>query len=321
MIDLPVSAGLSAILMLHRVGDRDPTRIPANQNMVVTPGEIDDFILDAKNKGWSFVSLDAVSESIKKRRQLKKSLVFTFDDGYLDNLLEAAPILVSHEVPFVVYVSTGYIGTRSIPWWYKLEEILAAHRKVRLPDGSEFAIENLEKKQSLFLLIRKEIMRSATEAKPYKDWIEMNLADPVIEQRRLFMNWDEVEALASLPNVTIGAHTHSHAVLSRLADDDAYEEIRRSKEILERRINREVRHFAYPFGGIAEASEREFRQAEALGFETAVTTQFGAVDTAQPNRYSLPRCFYEPGLTMDGLQNKLVKNVLKSRLKKLLIRV
>ena len=316
---LPRYADYSAILMLHRVGIRDPGRIPANQNMVITPAELDTFLADCKKSGWSFISLDELATSIKKGSSLNKILILTFDDGYLDNLLEAAPVLVSHEVPFAVYVSTGFIESEDIPWWYALEGILASCRELRLPDGLEVYVENRREKQAVFLSIRQKIMASGNVAKVYKDWIDLNGVKPLIEKKRLFMNWGEVEQLANFPNATIGAHTHSHPVLSRLSDGDAFEEIRRSKEILEERIGGHVRHFAYPFGGATEASEREFRQVEELGFETAVTTRMGAIDPMQINQYALPRCFYGPGLTLDFLQNQLFVHMMKSRVKRLLM--
>lgn len=47
---------------------------------------------------------------------------------------------------------------------------------------------------------------------------------------------------------TIGCHTHSHSVLSRLRVQEAREEIRRSKDELEAILGSPIRHFAYPFG-------------------------------------------------------------------------
>jgi peptidoglycan/xylan/chitin deacetylase (PgdA/CDA1 family) len=45
--------------------------------------------------------------------------------------------------------------------------------------------------------------------------------------------------------------------------------------MLESTIQREVRHFAYPFGEMNTADEREARIAESAGFVTAVTTRTG----------------------------------------------
>jgi hypothetical protein len=59
---------------------------------------------------------------------------------------------------------------------------------------------------------------------------------------------------------------------------------------LESIADREVRHFAYPFGDAMSCGARDFRLAQAAGFETAVTTRIGNLfpDHLQ-HRWCLPR--------------------------------
>ncbi|MEM1269127.1 MAG: polysaccharide deacetylase family protein [Bacteroidota bacterium] len=66
----------------------------------------------------------------------------------------------------------------------------------------------------------------------------------------------------------IGAHTHTHRMLSRLSDAEAKDEILISKRLLDRLLDDPVRHFSYPFG-----MRRHFRPAlraycAEVGFET-----------------------------------------------------
>jgi peptidoglycan/xylan/chitin deacetylase (PgdA/CDA1 family) len=306
--------------MLHRVGDRDPERIAANQNMVIFPEELDVFIANSKKSGWSFISLGELAEAIKNKKSLTKKLVITFDDGYLDNLTKAAPVLTAHDVPFTVYVTTGFVGSEEIPWWYKLEAILMSRQYLELPDSLVIESTTLAQQQVAFLKIRTFLMASGDFAKACHAWVQENYSEPAVESGKLFMNWDDLNKLAAQPLVTIGAHTHTHPVLSALGDCDSFQEMLISKDILEKKLKRPVCHLAYPFGGSSEAGEREFLQAETLGFETAVTTRVDSIDAMQINRYSLPRCFYGPGLTMDILQKQLFKNKLKKPVKRLLMR-
>jgi peptidoglycan/xylan/chitin deacetylase (PgdA/CDA1 family) len=73
-------------------------------------------------------------------------------------------------------------------------------------------------------------------------WLE-----PVGEGDRPMLGWSEIEALARA-GVEIGAHTHSHPQLDIISRSTAWEEIRRSKGVLEHRLGREILSFAYPFG-------------------------------------------------------------------------
>jgi len=61
------------------------------------------------------------------------------------------------------------------------------------------------------------------------------------------MEWRHVREMRAA-GLTFGAHTCSHPNLATLARAAAYEEIRRSREILQERMGERVGMFAYPFG-------------------------------------------------------------------------
>jgi len=65
--------------------------------------------------------------------------------------------------------------------------------------------------------------------------------------------------------------------LSSLGEDEARHEILESKRILEAKLDKEINHFAYPFGNRHEAEAREFRIAAECGFKTAMTTRTGSI--------------------------------------------
>ena len=67
------------------------------------------------------------------------------------------------------------------------------------------------------------------------------------EGDRPMMGWSDIESVLGA-GVEIGAHTHSHPQLDIINRRTAWEEIRRSKGVLEDRLGREIPSFAYPFG-------------------------------------------------------------------------
>ena len=76
-------------------------------------------------------------------------------------------------------------------------------------------------------------------------------------------------------NVTFGAHTVTHPVLSRVTHAQLQEEIQVSKKTIEQKLQADVRHFAYPFGRPSDFNEAAVRCLRDQGFKTAVTTEFG----------------------------------------------
>jgi peptidoglycan/xylan/chitin deacetylase (PgdA/CDA1 family) len=82
----------------------------------------------------------------------------------------------------------------------------------------------------------------------------------------------------------VGSHTHDHADLSRATRVQAEEEMRRSKEIVEDRLQLPCRHFAFPFAvgsPEAQAAVRELFDTAAVGWKT---NRAGRVDVHRLGR-------------------------------------
>lgn len=70
---------------------------------------------------------------------------------------------------------------------------------------------------------------------------------------------------------TIGAHTHTHPNLAAVPLEEAKNEIRTSKSILEDILREPVTHFAYPFGMRRHFSRHLMRYCFESGFKTVAT--------------------------------------------------
>jgi peptidoglycan/xylan/chitin deacetylase (PgdA/CDA1 family) len=88
------------------------------------------------------------------------------------------------------------------------------------------------------------------------------------------LNWDEIREMNG-KKIEFGAHTVTHPVLTRVSSARMREELLGSKGTIEGRLQREVRHFAYPFGGPQDFSEETKTAARESGFVSAVTTLWG----------------------------------------------
>jgi peptidoglycan/xylan/chitin deacetylase (PgdA/CDA1 family) len=91
------------------------------------------------------------------------------------------------------------------------------------------------------------------------------------------MDWAELAAVAEDPLVTIGAHTRSHPILSKWAEEVVVEELDGSRREIAERLGRAPRHLAYPIGNSGAVGPREFAIAERLGFASAWTTEPGTL--------------------------------------------
>jgi len=82
---------------------------------------------------------------------------------------------------------------------------------------------------------------------------------------RALLDWPQVAELAADGVVSIGAHTRTHPTLAGLDEARVDDEVRGSREDLERRLGSPVTLFAYPFGRCDEAATRAVREAGFLG--------------------------------------------------------
>lgn len=68
---------------------------------------------------FDVIDLDEAVRRVQTGASLKGTAVITFDDGYLDNVKTAAPILRELGLPATFYIATDFIGSQHVPWWDK----------------------------------------------------------------------------------------------------------------------------------------------------------------------------------------------------------
>ena len=108
---------LGRILMLHRVVEQRSEG--ENRELEITPEFLRRTIETYRQQGHQFVSIDEACDIISKGRTKRPFVCLTFDDGYQDNYDIAYPILKQMDVPFAIYITTGFIDNRLPMWWYK----------------------------------------------------------------------------------------------------------------------------------------------------------------------------------------------------------
>ena len=93
---------------------------------------------------------------------------------------------------------------------------------------------------------------------------------------------DEVRALAELPGISLGSHSHTHPGPGGLAPGVARLELARSRALLEGWSGRPVRHFAYPDGEPGALTPALLREA---GYSTAAGCGAGRHTLRSPDEW------------------------------------
>src|SRR5579859_3471960 len=97
-------------------------------------------------------------------------------------------------------------------------------------------------------------------------------SQPAIVPRGPLMSWRQIREMDE-HGIEFGAHTCSHPRLDGLSAEDAEREILGSKQAVEERLERSVRHFAYPYGRLSAHA----KETVASAFNSGCTTSLGLV--------------------------------------------
>ena len=66
---------------------------------------------------FQVVPLRELVSALERREPVGRRLAITFDDGYLDNFENAAPVLERLSLPATFFVVSRFIGSTIVPWW------------------------------------------------------------------------------------------------------------------------------------------------------------------------------------------------------------
>lgn len=275
--------GRATCLMYHRICpdhsglDELSRGFAPNLELSVTTSAFDEQMAFVANN-FNCLSLPEAIEHLSRGKLPARSLIVTFDDGYLDNLTLALPILRKYQIPATVYIATGLIDRGRLPWWYELERLIDAGDGLHVhwqQQQLHFSTIDAAVKRRTFDFLNPMIKRmNPADQTRFMGLLRQGTVKRVEQENQLLDQLQLIE-LAADPLVTIGAHTHHHMTLSRLNPIRLRHEMIRSRELLEDWLGRPVEHLAYPFGGRSQASNREFSAAAELGFTSAVTTRLG----------------------------------------------
>ncbi|MGV3658741.1 MAG: polysaccharide deacetylase family protein [Prosthecobacter sp.] len=270
----------AVLLMFHGFTDRAHTGGENSQHKHLDVDKLETF-LTFLTRHYRIVHLDEVTECLSKGLPPPpRSVVLTFDDGFLSNYTLAFPVLQRLKVPAIIYLATQFVDEHRPIWTDRVDHV--CHQT-----GMGLA-ELRSLKHRLKQMPQEEVEQAVTELEDAHNCRLERTDAPSVEPIRRSLNWDQVREMQASGLVRFGAHTHTHKILGRCRPETIREELQRSKALIERETGRPCDHFCYPNGTPGDFStESESLVAEA-GFKSSITTVSGWVH-GQKSPFLLPR--------------------------------
>lgn len=281
--------GRALVLAYHRIAEFEP-----DTHRLCTPLRAFEEHMTCIARDWTPVALDDLVRAASSDCIPERAVAVTFDDGYVDALTVASPLLQSLGIPATFFVNSDRLSEPHERWWDVLERLFLTVRAlpaeldvqsekyhVRAATGTPreraAALELVN--QAMWALDADDRAALASRALAWS-----GAADCVRSTHRLLTN-EELRVLASRPGHHIGAHTRHHLALTTQPRAIKESEVAADKAALEEALEQPVSLFSYPYGDYDAELVTIVRDA---GFRAAFTVDVGHV-TALTNRLLLPR--------------------------------
>jgi peptidoglycan/xylan/chitin deacetylase (PgdA/CDA1 family)/glycosyltransferase involved in cell wall biosynthesis len=256
-----VEPGGAAILAYHRIASLSPD----SHNLCVPPHDFRAQMTYLREH-CTPMPLAELAAAAAAGNLPPRAVAVTFDDGYVDALTVASPILSELGVPATFFVNSDRLDEPHERWWDLFERLFEGDQ---LDDWNQRAWPlDEEGRRSL---IAEALTRTDVQRHP--------------RPTHRVLTASELRALADRPAHAMGGHTINHVALPLQSDQTKRREVSADKAALEELLQRPVTSFSYPYGDFDEATVRIVREA---GYETGVTVQPGAV-TSGTHSLLLPR--------------------------------
>ncbi len=262
-----------SVLIFHRVLSEPDPLFPDEMH-----GRRFDAVCGWLASWFNLLPLDQAVAGLKTGTLPARAACITFDDGYADNHAVAMPILQRHGLTATFFIATGFLDGGRM-WNDTIIETIRGSKMPLLDLSSlglgRHAIDTLGERQAAIAALIGQIKYLPV---PERISVTEQIARLARAQLPgdLMMGSQQVKAMRHA-GMQIGAHTVSHPILARLADEPARQEILGSKNFLEQLLGERVGLFAYPNGKPGEDyTAQSVAVVRDLGFDAAVSTHWGA---------------------------------------------
>lgn len=264
------------VLMFHRVLPADdPAFTFAEREFTFT---LDGFrrTLDFVQRHYTVVGLDDLQAARQARQPLPPNpVLITFDDGWRDTLIHAAPELERRGLPAVLFLASEVVALDAPRWWQDalvaaLAEPGAPERLCAAAGWAEPPTTNISQALAAHLAAMPEDDR--------RTWLDLHapgILDQLTERQMVTLTELKTLTTGGAGRLTIGGHGHTHSPLTLSPDPEA--ELQTSQSMLGE-LRQSVRSMSFPHGAWSSALET---MARRTGFDWIFTSEAVLADVSQ----------------------------------------
>lgn len=240
-----------------------------------------------------------------------RAVALCWDDGYRDNLELAVPLLEKLGLPGTFFLVPSLLSGQRCAWWEiagwafsRSTEKEVSWRGMLLTTRGAAGRAAYERASDHL-----RGLSSATRQDALDELVDRLAPEGSPRDRDLFLDWDGAHQLVAR-GFEVGSHTMSHLNLATEPAATQVEDLRGSRLVLEKELDREIRVLAYPFGQPDAVSATTQAAAREAGYSHALTTRFGqnscATDATGMHRIMLDPAVGLLATALDRVRNRVL---------------
>jgi peptidoglycan/xylan/chitin deacetylase (PgdA/CDA1 family)/SAM-dependent methyltransferase len=241
----------------------------------------------------------------------ERAVAITFDDGYLDTLECAAPILERAGIPATVFATTRWLDEPGEYWWDVLERAFLdgatqPNLTVEMGTPRSFSLETAAERRAAHDALHQYLVHASLETRSRVVSEIVSWAGLTPDTGRRPLVADELSRLARMPGISIGAHSVNHLALPDQSAPVQEHEMMACARDLERVLGRPVNMFAFPYGAVDRRSVGLSRQYYRWSATCEPAPLVSCFDVAR-----VPRCEvkgWEKAIFADRIERMFVAN-------------
>jgi peptidoglycan/xylan/chitin deacetylase (PgdA/CDA1 family) len=198
-----------------------------------------------KRKGYKFLSVDELIQIRDGLIQFPKGgIIITVDDGWKENIPNIVMISKKESIPVTIFITAEPLKSMNSYWWSYVKK--AIQLKIQVQSIEELKKIDNSERVNIINELRSKI---------------------IIEKQSMTIT--ELKEINKYKTISIGSHTISHPILTKCSDLESSNEIKSSKDELEKVIEKSIKYFAYPNGNYGL---REIENLKKNGYTAAFST-------------------------------------------------
>lgn len=244
------------VLTYHRIANPELV-YPSDPRLVSATPEMFGRQMKWLAKHYHVIDMPLAVEAIISGVPLpRRAVLITFDDAYPDFLEHAWPVLRTLKLPATLFVPTAFPDQQGSGFWW--DRLYAATLTSTEPEITDMQLGRLslhtrqDREHSARIMQNHVKSLQHTEAMIWVDDVCRRLASQEVVIPAT-LGWEELKLLSE-EGVTIGSHSRTHPLMTRISNEQVREEISGSQQEIENKLGKKLPIICYPAGAYNETT-------------------------------------------------------------------